>query len=59
MDKYWWCRKCKKNVDILIAHGIGIFCIECGKKVYRPKNRKKISKFYVDDTIVDKTMNKW
>lgn len=35
---YWWCPVCLSNVDILLAHNIGIFCIQCGSKVEVPKN---------------------
>lgn len=30
---HWWCPSCKKDVDILIAHNVGVFCIECGGQV--------------------------
>lgn len=45
---YWWCSKCKINVDILHAYSIGIFCIQCGHKVTNPKNIK-IPKFLDED----------
>lgn len=56
---YWWCKKCKDNVDVMIAHEVGIFCIICGEKVIKPKNRKGPGKFYVSDEDVDRVMQKW
>jgi len=37
---YWWCKKCGKNVHVLIAYNIGLYCRECGARVVRPKNIK-------------------
>lgn len=35
---FWWCDACNKNVFILHAYDVGIFCRECGGKVKMPAN---------------------
>lgn len=39
-EDYWWCFHCQVNVGILIAHELGIFCRECGRKIRMPADRR-------------------
>jgi hypothetical protein len=37
---YWWCPKCKDNVDIYVMEGHGVWCLDClVTKVVKPTNR--------------------
>lgn len=56
---YWWCTNCSVNVDILLAPGVGLYCILCGTKVKKPKNRPGPGRFYISESEVDNLFEKW
>lgn len=54
IKKYWWCNKCKDNVDVLHAIDVGLFCIQCGTEVTKPKNIE--DPIFYDDEEEDKEL---
>lgn len=64
-EKCWWCTTCEQNVDILIAHEVGIFCRQCGTKIETPKERLLTGRVFFEtedgsdeDSIVNRMVNK-
>ena len=55
---FWWCKKCKKNVDIMLAPGVGVFCNHCASKVTMPKNIEKPPFFDYTDEDLDELIDK-
>ena len=53
MYKYWFCKTCNKQVDIMIGYNVGIFCIECGGLVEDPKIDDTISPDISDEDVDD------